>query len=82
MQKKNVAEELLKLGFASVQPFDFELEKEKMYLKYYQSLLKLENKAEKQRLGMWANTEYTLLEKVTNKVLALISGIRWKIRGK
>lgn len=82
LQKKNVAEELLKLGFASVQPIDFDLEKEKVYLKYYKSLLQLENKAEKQRLGMWASREYTLLEKVTDKIWGMISDVRWRIRGK
>ncbi|XP_067014747.1 protein C3orf33 homolog [Anabrus simplex] len=55
-EKKNLGLELVSLGFATVSPLDFALEKDPVYIKYYQKLLDAENKAEKKGSGMWATT--------------------------
>jgi endonuclease YncB( thermonuclease family) len=55
LQGDNIAEEILKLGFATVDSMDFSLENDKLYSKYYKKLLKLEDKAEKQRVGIWSS---------------------------
>ncbi|KAK7871728.1 hypothetical protein R5R35_014010 [Gryllus longicercus] len=71
-QKKNVGLDLVSLGFASVSPLDFHLEKDSLYLKYYQQLLHAENRAEKKGNGIWAKENVgsipRLLQKVPNKM--------------
>lgn len=79
-QGKNVAEELLKIGFATVDSIDFALENDKLYLKYYKSLLKLENKAEKGRLGVWSNTTQTFMDRAMGKVGEALLNFFYKFR--
>ncbi len=73
---------MLKIGFATVDVIDFDLEKDKRYRKYYKTLLQLENKAERKRLGIWSNTEYTILEKAKDKILNVLVDIFYKFRRK
>lgn len=70
--KKNVAEELLKLGFATVDVIDFDLQNDKLYSKYYKSLLHLENKAEKNKVGIWSDVEPKFLEKFKIRLMAAL----------
>lgn len=70
--KKNIAEELLKLGFATVDVIDFDLQNDKLYSKYYKSLLHLETKAEKNKVGIWSDVEPKFLEKLKIKLIAAL----------
>lgn len=54
-ENKDVGLDLVSLGFASVSPLDFNLEKDSLYLKYYKKLLSAENLAEKRGYGIWAS---------------------------
>ncbi|XP_065220340.1 protein C3orf33 homolog [Planococcus citri] len=53
LNRINIAEELLKIGFATVDVMDFDLEKDKLYAKYYRRLIALEEKAERKSVGIW-----------------------------
>lgn len=70
------------MGFATVQPYDCDLQTDSLYKKYYGKLLKLENKAEKDKVGIWDDgriglTDY--LKKVTvNAVYKLLLKLRLK----
>lgn len=77
LQRINIAEELLKLGFATVDVMEFDLEKDKLYAKYYKRLLSLEEKAEKKNVGIWANESLSSDSKLpprrTNLVKKLVN---------
>lgn len=55
---------LVSLGFASVSVLDTTLEKDKIYMNYYKTLLKAEDKAEKQGVGAWEGQKLSLWAKI------------------
>ena len=55
-QKKNVGVQLVSLGMAMVTPIRLDLQNDVLYKQYYQGLLEAEDKAEKKRLGVWADS--------------------------
>ncbi|XKL65011.1 hypothetical protein PGB90_005097 [Kerria lacca] len=75
--RKNVAHELVSLGLATVDKINFALENDKFYLKYYQSLLKLEEKAEKKHIGVWSSTEYSTIVKIKNILRYIFYKLKW-----
>lgn len=84
-EKDNVGLELISLGFASVSELDFTLEKDPLYVKYYQQLLSAENRAEKKGSGMWAverSISSRLWSKTASRINAFGLGLLRELRGK
>lgn len=78
----NIAEELLNLGFATVDVIDFDLEQNKLYVKYYQRLLLLEERAEKKKVGVWADPDScaNFGNKVKDKMMNLFYEWYYKLK--
>lgn len=76
--KKDVANQLVTLGFASVATFNQNLDSDKLYSKYYKSLLKQESKAESKRIGMWNDVPFSILKFILSKLSSSLSRLKPK----
>ncbi|KAG8238723.1 hypothetical protein J437_LFUL015282 [Ladona fulva] len=63
---------LVSLGFASVSPYDLQMDNNEIYKKYYKELLKTENRAEKIGRGMWMGGG-SIFYQYWNKLLSKLS---------
>lgn len=72
-KKRNIGSYLVSIGFASVAPFKNSLERNEVYTKYYKSLLKNEDFAERKGHGMWWDQpqRFSLLDFIVSKVPVL-----------
>ena len=59
---------------------DFDLEKDKVYMKYYKRLLSLEAKAEKRNVGVWANSSKNLRPSLRNKLVNIFLELYHRIK--
>ena len=78
-KKKNIANTLVALGFASVDTFNTPLENDILYKKYYQSLLKDENRAERNGNGMWWDRQQTMSSKLLQFIFSKLPSLNVKI---
>ena len=73
LQKQNVGQHLVSIGFGSVSGLDFKLEKDEYYLNYYKSLLAEEQRAERKGAGIWADSKKPVSRLFYEKIKNLIS---------
>jgi hypothetical protein len=78
-KNKNIANTLVSLGFASVDTFNNHLENDVLYKKYYQSLLKEENRAERKGAGMWWDRQQTLSSRLLQLIFSKLPMLNVKI---
>ncbi|KAL1132374.1 hypothetical protein AAG570_010329 [Ranatra chinensis] len=75
----NLGNALVRRGFASVAPFNHHLASDALYCKYYQSLLRDEARAERDRNGIWWDSDPTIRSRIVQVLFDKVPSLRLRI---